>query len=745
MMENFQLYRTNPLLSGQLKWDIVVESLQGNLYVSDFHLTPISENVSHTYKSDEYLVKNSHQDNVKEYYRTHKGEFYSNAIKSEFEHNWPMICKSGKYLDAYSNIYDRGCRRTKHYSKYKKQFEFLCPLWIEHLNGDLRFNITVMYANSNSVIASKTLKISKGSLSDFHNEFVDYYMDYMAYTKTDIGNDDLINIKLKDHTANITGLNALTGRIDTKTIQSLVENLMSRERPLIESDSMLINAFSDNYMICTQLQNFNLCFSLDDIMSNRIIKLMTGEDVKIVVDAYVGDKLLDKRDFYTEYEFIDREVLSSNENLTERRNALDYLHDFECVELIDKNKFCQSICHWSLNENNDYIFNVYDGFSGIYIDSNKDGTFKEYENSHQYGLAPNTQIENYSKSANNIGWINVYELNNWNAFYKYYNEPDKYKTNGSFIDENIRFINGIVYDTIKDCSEIKNTYIVGAVAVGNVFSNIISTLRNNLIEINEKLYLYKISEDLLMIISKDFDSLTYKNFNNAINSVDSEDILLKDLKTLLGGMISPTMLVFNESIKYSKANSPSSFTDEITYFKDRHYNYLFRYDGKIKPTFSTKPSSLYYKDYVSNDDDNSKFKLSPYYKYGNTGYEPTYPSIDFCPIRKIDNVEYGRMPDILVTEHEERIPIYSKPEYTWFDDNKYFVLLPSLKFYYSNTVEDGYESLDDIVKKLLKEYYNVSDEAIEHIKSLYVINNKWEYESITNIHDYKYEITLTLK
>ena len=42
-MENFQLYRTNLSLSGQLKWDLVIENANNHLYINKFNLTPLSD------------------------------------------------------------------------------------------------------------------------------------------------------------------------------------------------------------------------------------------------------------------------------------------------------------------------------------------------------------------------------------------------------------------------------------------------------------------------------------------------------------------------------------------------------------------------------------------------------------------------------------------------------------------------------------------------------------------------------
>ena len=115
-MENFQLYRTNLFLGGQMKWDIIISSNNSSLLVSDFHLSPISNNIPYVHKTDEQLLNNTHQDNVKLYYNSIKGNFYNEGLDSIFNHNWPILCKEGEVLNAYSNIYDMGCKRMKSYN-----------------------------------------------------------------------------------------------------------------------------------------------------------------------------------------------------------------------------------------------------------------------------------------------------------------------------------------------------------------------------------------------------------------------------------------------------------------------------------------------------------------------------------------------------------------------------------------------------------------------------------------------------
>jgi hypothetical protein len=122
--------------------------------------------------------------------------------------------------------------------------------------------------------------------------------------------------------------------------------------------------------------------------------MIKNSDVKISIDVYIGDMLLEKKDFYTNYENIGKATRCSDINEKYSENVLDYLYDYKCLSLIDKNKFYQPICHWSLAEQRDYIFNLYDGFSGLYVYKYIDAKGKDakgyYEIEHQYKNAPNT-------------------------------------------------------------------------------------------------------------------------------------------------------------------------------------------------------------------------------------------------------------------------------------------------------------------------------------------------------------------
>ena len=64
-MENYQLYRTNVLLGGQMQYDLILNHED----ITDFHISPISDKVAYNHHIVDNLLNNSHQENIKEFYK----------------------------------------------------------------------------------------------------------------------------------------------------------------------------------------------------------------------------------------------------------------------------------------------------------------------------------------------------------------------------------------------------------------------------------------------------------------------------------------------------------------------------------------------------------------------------------------------------------------------------------------------------------------------------------------------------
>jgi hypothetical protein len=183
----------------------------------------------------------------------------------------------------------------------------------------------------------------------------------------------------------------------------------------------------------------------------------------------------------------------------------------------------------------------------------------------------------------------------------------------------------------------------------------------------------------------------------------------------------------------------------MIYFKDNnHSEYVIRYDGKIKPTF-TKSRTLYYKDYVSDDRSNglSTLQRSIYGMYIATGYEPLYKSIGYYSILSTE-MDYKNVPSVQYSETKNHtdthVPLIQIPEYKWFNDGMSMSVKDNHRFTIVKTMTDD---LEKMVCDCLGDIYG--SDNISYVRSLYNIEYDWDYLSPTEINEYKYNIILRLK
>ena len=713
-MENFQLYSTNILLGGNMKYDLILDS---NGSVSDFHITPISDKLPYNKYSDDDLMNFPHYENVRKYYEEIQGQFYKEYIDPQLSHDWPIDDE----LKAYDDTFIMGCKRAQ-YNIYKKQFEFFCPLWLEKINDSIEFIIGV-YSESDQFISSKTIKIT--------GEFQDYIENYIKYIGLDKGDDNIMFVDFANKHAVINGLEVNSGNVITKDVSQLVDNLLYRERPLMEFDSMIINAFKDNKIIAKQLFNFNICFNIEDVLSGFLKNILMDHKIKIKVSVKIDGKNLELRDFYTNYETIKKptyiikslsDILNQqsekNENVDKNaveKFVLDYLNDNKNIDLINKNKIPQKYFHWSLKENPDYIFNTYEGFSGI-LTGDKYCSHYSGENtkycSHYYGVTGD--LINGKESKDFIPWLNTYYVKE-NDIYDIYNFMYYHsKTKDLYSDLNKAFINNFKY---KNNDSLKN---MKAVLVKIDFNEDGKTKFEEKFDAENDVVFLKnaLQPGFFMIISYDYKYLTFNYIKNVLQKV--EDEYLKDLNTFMNNLEPMTIVTFNRGLKSTIAEGPSKEINEIQYYKDDNkYSYLVRYDGYIKPSF-IKTGNIFYS--KKNINENHK-------KYIRYGFPPLYPSIDYYSYKQ-DDLKYD---EYIYKEYNKY------KEYKWFNTGILYNLPISvdLSGIYDNEI-------DDVLNQYFKDY---GDETGKYIKSLY--NTSYELLGAENDDlnklKYKYNIKLNLK
>lgn len=380
---NYQLYRTTPKLSGNMKSDLVVYDLGGKLYIKDFHIRPLSNLIPYNIIDENILIR-PHQLNIARFYSKTKGDFYTAKADPQLLSDWPIITSKIKKEDPnriknWDDTYWAGTQRML-YKLYGTTHELLIPVWLESLGGDIS-NLTIEVGlipdGSVTPIVIKTLSFNNDSPNKYHNDFCNYLNDYFQYIGIspkegdigDVGNSKCLNINLTKNESYIYGLNVEDGNIQTRTDFNITRNLLYRERPLLESNSLLTNAFSDVHLILPQLINFNLCFNIDRWIPASV-RHMFSQTFYIEATVKVNGKALEKRDLYTNHQFVPRpinqDVVNSSTTQETPFNALDYKFDYKCTDLIHKNKIVQPICHWMMQENLDILFNLYDGFGASY-------------------------------------------------------------------------------------------------------------------------------------------------------------------------------------------------------------------------------------------------------------------------------------------------------------------------------------------------------------------------------------------
>ena len=151
-MENLQLYSTNILLGGNMKYDLVIENKYNELVVNNFHITPISEKLPYNVNLDD-ILNYDHQNNISSYYKSIQGYFYEDFVDSQLKSYWPIVTDNAK---VYDDTFYMGCKRSP-YDKYKKQFEFLVPLWLEKVDRNIKLKLEI-YAGL-TLVGSKYINI----------------------------------------------------------------------------------------------------------------------------------------------------------------------------------------------------------------------------------------------------------------------------------------------------------------------------------------------------------------------------------------------------------------------------------------------------------------------------------------------------------------------------------------------------------------------------------------------------------
>lgn len=727
-MANYQLYRSNVLLGGQMKYDVVLDSKEGKLCISDFHITPISNKCPYNKNKKDTLLNYPHQENIVSFYKNIKSSFYKDFADKTLTNLYPIPGKSSDSLLNTETTYEMGCRRAKYYQLYGKQFEFFCPVWLEHLkeNDILKFKFELFSDKEQQISIGEKILSFKSFKNDTHDKFVNYLNDYLKYISC-MGdknvNDWVFNINKKR--SSVIGLNVANGKIFHKPLNYLISNLISRERPVLETNNMIINELRDNQLIVKQLFNFNFCFNIEDILDINIE--LQGKPVYISVKVMISndtldlDNTLDLVDFYSNYEFIPkyktiyslyRNGLHSDWTYSYtdiNSNVLDYLQDNKCINLIDKNKILQNTIHWNLSDYGS-IFNFYDGFSAV--DETNDLKYLNLN-------TPDINTTIYQPAKNQI-WCNAYTLRDKN-----YNEY--IKLIGNILDGRENKYKHF-FSTFKNKSQVKNINIelpssdyddyecnvLMLINTGADFKFVVESLNNYVC--------YPLKKGLLFVPEGNanakiryyviFINITDINTVVPFSNFEIDDEVFNEIKfNYLGENV-----FIPSSLSSYKYDSPSLSSEEIGYYKSTKQKSISRIFGKIKPLFIT-PNDLItnyfnYRYYKFNANDPKWTQKNIFNKFLSTNQKPLYPSINYWCFDKKQEM-YN---NILSYEN-------TGIEYNYFNYNKLISLYTNIDMYIEWNDKMAIDK--NTVYEYLINIYNISSEEYKKF-----ILSKYSYEII---------------
>lgn len=389
--------------------------MEGNTVV-DIQYVPISNHIPFNYNNPIDVLNYSHGDNVKALYNRISDDFFKEVVNPVLSvkqlHRYDKLTD-----DTHENTYEMGMKRLE-YKRYKKQFEFFCPVWCNNLNDLNHIKFIINLANKNGrVMYSKVIQFSK----DINNYIRNIYPS-LRFDPSITTNEDLLYINFNEIQSHIKGLHVESGSLKTIDTSYVVNNLLYQERPVLETDNMLVELFAQNKTICTQLFNFSFVFNIEDFLPADMLKNLICERINAYVDVYYDKTKCPIKDIYSNYEFIPKYDIYTGK-YTNDENVLDYMQDNKAIELINKNKLVQGTFHWVFQNNKNSIFNLYNGFAPVNKNPNYISGYAE--DRFCTGIsndAPDVFTDEFNENKNPLGVFKYKDLTDTYSNVDFYNE-----------------------------------------------------------------------------------------------------------------------------------------------------------------------------------------------------------------------------------------------------------------------------------------------------------------------------------
>lgn len=788
----YQLLKTSPYLGGQVRWDIPMYYHYDNgVHVMDtpeLHIVPLDDNIIFNEGNSRETLNYTHLENIKHLFGEIGDAFYS--AEGEWSGNhW--LYNNGDIVDPYSHIYNMGARRTR-FSRYDKQFSYLCPLWISEETDpkllEFEFSIKVSGEERDHIVR-RVLGLS----DDICKYMAEYLNKSSRYCDPDPSapnpgyqgvNDDLLSIKFDPVYAFITGVQADKGRYATNNISYMVNDLLNREIPMMEFDNMLLSKFRESNMIAQQLINLNFLFNMEDI-SYVLKESLLGKHITVALRVKYDGEYLPLKDLYTNYSKIPVYRVDRSE-INHSKNVCDYLGDNKIIDYMYTNKFTQPIFHWAMVENPTYIYNFYDGFAPVFKDGDE---FYRVEGRY-YDQADISQ-ENHNVYNSAASWCKIMDSRGLTGasiieYNDIVNRDPEHYTSQLFMnfDTGVAYLNNNMYDlTQLDLSEygIKNLppiYIYSMIKdVGQVSCSDIQTdasLNSSMIIswMNDKIVIRFENDDIvystyrryatLMRSIIESDSMGTVSMNESSSrrkfgiymadgntpSPGEEYQLIKFITDLFNTWIPPYRISFTRGTITNNVESFGKYHPEECrmYKNNSHDGFVLRYTGRLCPFF-VDPTDEKYRNiayrYKQWSDITTK-NVQKYNSFLKTGMLPEYPSVGYYSFEEDDDsinrsswYAENNWPWDVVWKNDGCI--YILPEQFTASTNP----MPVISYNEANEELEMWELLYNYISGI---GIPVDSVWMKHkLKELYAITYNFDYASETDVDHIIYHVKFRLR
>lgn len=410
-MKSFQLLRTNPLLTTNIKIDIDTNL---KIYLSSIksNSTLNNENYKHFSINRESLIEKMFPMFYKSLPKEHaffvKNDDDDDVIYNDYSHQFDDI-----YFSGSNYISDKW---------YEEEFEYFAPLYIKKNKLPsgfiiLRIDDPSVYSNTNGIYDLDVL-----NNKNFREEIIDKWkcVSYYDMTdKTDLGywlnnninnNDRFPNQSFDLNIKNISlprwfGIDYDTGVYTQKTMY--ISNDLMFEQPHFKFEKMITEGFKKNSLIYPHILNFNFLFNDNPATPEKLKKYSINRYMGFYVDkfefvtnltSYITPKLknntilinniISSGNTYLnlercDYNFNDNDINSINpfidENWDDNKNYFIYIKNdlYQVIRFIENDKYYYKILSDTILDNDWNPSIVYN--KTININYDKDHEFSYLE------------------------------------------------------------------------------------------------------------------------------------------------------------------------------------------------------------------------------------------------------------------------------------------------------------------------------------------------------------------------------